>query len=297
MKCPYCEKSVSGFVIRCPHCDKTIINLVKEDSFFITGCSKLNTFIKKYWYYEKSHARSVWKIWDALLFITILIVFVFGDPLSIAKGVYEFLQKNLSILKKEPKLVFYLSVYINTIVSKTISVFLLFLIVKIRRVSFFDEVLPKGEIKGLWRNFIPIYILICVVICIINFRNPLLPGLLFNSVFPEAKLLGNIVLIFSAIIIAPLVEEILFRGFLYPAVNRYLGMYPAIILTSILFVFAHYPQIKQDYLFAINIFVLSFIITYKRAKTGSVILAVILHHIYNLMGVGLGFLKYYLFGY
>jgi len=37
---------------------------------------------------------------------------------------------------------------------------------------------------------------------------------------------------------------------------------------------------------------LSLVITYARAKTGSTVLAIIMHFLYNLVCIGIGFLEY-----
>jgi len=137
-----------------------------------------------------------------------------------------------------------------------------------------------------------VYVAICVVFRYIGEANPLVPNMPLDSIFTEAVIIGNIVIIFSVIFVAPFIEEILFRGFIYPAFNKYMGIYPSIILTSFLFTLAHYPNIKDEYLFMAIIFTLSLVITYARAKTGSTWLAIIMHHIYNLMYIAIGFINY-----
>src|ERR1051326_8599723 len=48
------------------------------------------------------------------------------------------------------------------------------------------------------------------------------------------------------VLIAPLVEEILFRGFLYPALSRWSGVVPAVIITSAGFALLHGAQLAYS---------------------------------------------------
>ncbi|MFH1753284.1 MAG: CPBP family intramembrane glutamic endopeptidase, partial [Candidatus Omnitrophota bacterium] len=82
-----------------------------------------------------------------------------------------------------------------------------------------------------------------------------------------------------------------------PALNRYMGIYPAIVLTSALFTLAHFPQIRDDFHFIAIIFSLSLVITYARAKTGSTLVAMVMHHVYNLSCVAIGLIKYFIYKY
>ena len=47
------------------------------------------------------------------------------------------------------------------------------------------------------------------------------------------------IIAFSAVVIAPLVEEIFFRGFMYQAFRKTMRLWPAAILTSLIFGLAH----------------------------------------------------------
>ena len=148
-----------------------------------------------------------------------------------------------------------------------------------------------------WRAYLPLYAIACLVLRDISSLNPLVPNLPFDSIFLEAKIIGNVVVIFSVILIAPVVEEAIFRGFLYPGINRYVGMHPAVFVTAALFTLAHYPQVRGEPVFAATLFLLGLIITYARALTGSTLLAVLMHFIYNSMYVAVGLVNYMILKY
>lgn len=233
-----------------------------------------------------------WNILDVLVLTGIIGVFMFYDPFHLNANVLKFLRLHFFILTKEPRLFYYLAIHIPTIILKTVSIIFLAILVHSRRELFWRSIVFCGKLPNLGDAWMPLYLSFCIVLNMISRTNPLLARIPFDSVFIEAKIIGNIVIIFSTLVVAPFVEEILFRGFLYPALKKSGGMIFSIVITSGLFTLAHYPQIKNDYTFMAGIFFLSVIITYGRAKTGSTMLAVIMHHLYNLIYVGIGFTDY-----
>lgn len=234
---------------------------------------------------------SPWSFFDLLALTAFIFLFASYDPFRLGDRLIDFLRLNFFIFTKEPRLLYYSYIYINTFIFKGISLVFLIALVKYRRVSFRNSVLFCGRMPAA-RSYLVVYAILCVLLRLLSADNPLVPNIPLDSVFTEARIIGNAIIIFSVIVVAPLVEELLFRGFLYPALNKYMGIYPSIVLTSILFTAAHYPQIRGEYLFMGIIFFVSLMITYARAKTGSTWFAIILHHIYNLAYVLVGFVSY-----
>jgi len=91
-----------------------------------------------------------------------------------------------------------------------------------------------------------------------------------------------------AVLVAPLVEETVFRGYLYPMFARWIGVGPSIILTGVLFGLMHGPQLGgAKSLIALLTFV-GIVFTYVRARTGSVFASYLMHLGYNsLIGLSL----------
>ncbi len=285
MKCPKCKKEINDTALKCHYC-KCVIGGTppRAKSFPIRkSLESLKRALQLFWNSGKDISRCPWSIMDVLAMSIMIWVFVFHDPFRVGFHILRWLRLNFFIFTREPKLFHYASIYISTIILKVISLFFLIVIVKTRKISFRKTVLTGGERIPHKEFWLPLYIAVCIVFKVINDSNPLIPSIPFNSVFPEAMVVGNIVIIFAVIFVAPFVEEILFRGFLYPAFNKYVGVYPAIIGTTVLFTLAHYPQAKDDPLFVTVIVILSLVITFVKAKTGSTWLAIIMHQIYNLI--------------
>lgn len=83
------------------------------------------------------------------------------------------------------------------------------------------------------------------------------------------------------ILIAPLVEEMMFRGFLYPALARITGALPSIVVTAALFTALHGAQLSFSWAPLLLIFIVGVTLTVVRARTNSVALSVIVHMTYN----------------
>jgi membrane protease YdiL (CAAX protease family) len=83
------------------------------------------------------------------------------------------------------------------------------------------------------------------------------------------------------IFIAPLFEEIFFRGFLYPVLARRFGMWPSVLLTSFAFVAIHTPQLRFSWGPVLIIFLVGMTLTIVRAKKRSVACTVLMHMAYN----------------
>ena len=83
-----------------------------------------------------------------------------------------------------------------------------------------------------------------------------------------------------AVTFAPLMEELFFRGFLYPVLARRLGMGISILLTSAAFAILHGAQLKYSWAVLI-IFLVGVALTTVRAITKSVAASFLLHVGYN----------------
>jgi membrane protease YdiL (CAAX protease family) len=81
--------------------------------------------------------------------------------------------------------------------------------------------------------------------------------------------------------VAPLMEELFFRGFLYPVLVRRLGTIAAVILTSASFGLIHAPQLGHAWGPVLVIFLVGLTLTITRAVTKSVAPGFLIHVAYN----------------
>lgn len=85
----------------------------------------------------------------------------------------------------------------------------------------------------------------------------------------------------TAILVAPLVEETVFRGFLYPVLARSWGVAAGVIFTGMLFGLVHTMQLSGGYGQIGLLMVVGIVLTYVRARTGTVAASFLLHLGYN----------------
>ena len=90
------------------------------------------------------------------------------------------------------------------------------------------------------------------------------------------------VLCFFGILIAPLIEELFFRGFLFPALDRKIGLIGGIAVTAALFAAIHQGQLAHAWAPLSILFVVGACLTLVRAITKSVAVTVLMHVAYNL---------------
>jgi len=93
----------------------------------------------------------------------------------------------------------------------------------------------------------------------------------------------NLILIFLflAVCIAPLIEEIIFRGYFFHVFKEWIGTKRTVYLIALTFAFLHVGQYWGDWMAIAMVTLLGFTLTILRAWTGSTIASVITHYVYN----------------
>jgi uncharacterized protein len=86
---------------------------------------------------------------------------------------------------------------------------------------------------------------------------------------------------FVAVVTAPLVEEVIYRGVLYSALEKAAGVTIAIVVVSLLFAGVHVFQYINNISVIIVITLLSITLTVARAVTGKVLPSFIIHLVFN----------------
>lgn len=83
------------------------------------------------------------------------------------------------------------------------------------------------------------------------------------------------------ILLAPAIEELFFRGFLFPVLARRSGVPAAVLLTSLAFTLIHASQLAGAWLPLLILFFVGLAFTLARAWTGSVAVPYLMHLGYN----------------
>ena len=94
---------------------------------------------------------------------------------------------------------------------------------------------------------------------------------------------GAFLLMGMAVLIAPLVEETVFRGYLYPLFAKNLGVAPGVVITGVLFGLMHAPQLGWTWGLVTMLITVGIVFTLARARAGTVLASYLLHLGYNSM--------------
>ncbi|MEE9584144.1 MAG: type II CAAX endopeptidase family protein [Candidatus Brocadiales bacterium] len=92
----------------------------------------------------------------------------------------------------------------------------------------------------------------------------------------ERSYFGIIAIIAFGALIGPVAEEVLFRGFLQPALRDTMGRVKAILITSFLFAMVHF----NVYIF-LQIFILGLLLGYLYEKTNTLVAPITVHILHN----------------
>ena len=138
-------------------------------------------------------------------------------------------------------------------------------------------------IKG-WLTIVPFVLLISLIMNSLienqNGSNPLLEIVLNNNNY-----LSFILLFLTTTLLAPLFEEIIFRGILLPTLSRDFGKILGIVVSAFIFALAHLSLGEMPPLFVLGIG-----LGITRIASGSLLSSVIMHSLWN----GLTFLNLFL---
>lgn len=136
-------------------------------------------------------------------------------------------------------------------------------------------------------GFLAVYALLIIANLIVGIFSPQInnqkQNLGFNNISTNSQ---NILAFLALVIIPPLGEEPLVRGYLYAGLRRWWRFWPAALLTSFLFGVAHLEFGSGGPLVwgaAIDTFLLSIVLVFLRERTGALYAGMAVHMLNNLI--------------
>jgi len=155
----------------------------------------------------------------------------------------------------------------------------------------FDKV-KKEELSESFILFLGMYGITMLWVVLINFlgeANPFFQKILesHNNVMGEITSSESFILVFFATaIIAPVIEELFFRGLIYGRLRQAMKPIVAIFISSLLFGIFHGNIVQGVYAFFIG-----FVLALVYEKTGALWLSIVGHALINTIGVVIPYLK------
>jgi membrane protease YdiL (CAAX protease family) len=216
-----------------------------------------------------------WSGWDvlaiALLTVLAIIIFLFASTFTAQRLLYPHLP--VTDVAKFP---------LVTVMAQLLAYLTIF--------AFMVVVVKRGGVRSFWAAIRwnwpaawPFYLMSGVVLALT------LQGLAHVLPMPKELPIDRFfqtsseawALSLFGITVAPLFEELFFRGFLYPVLVRRIGMTLGIILTAAGFGLIHAPQLAQAWGPVLVVFLVGLVLTVVRAVTRSVASGVLIHMAYN----------------
>jgi len=183
------------------------------------------------------------------------------------------------------------------LIAEGLAALSVFWLVRRRRLSFkLIGLGRKPQLSDLWPaglGFLAFYFLLIVVSIIASALYPNIDkgsqDVGFNTISGS---FDHMVAFISLVIIPPLGEEPLVRGYLYSGLRGRFKFVPAMLLTSVLFGAAHLltgfgPGLLWSA--ALNTFVLSIVLVYLRERTGALYAGMLVHALNNAIAFGFHF--------
>jgi membrane protease YdiL (CAAX protease family) len=109
-------------------------------------------------------------------------------------------------------------------------------------------------------------------------RSPAVPSPIENLLTDRRSVLAIAVFL---IVLGPIIEELIYRGFLYPLLERSLGAWPAIVLTAVPFALMHGVQNQWAWQSLVVIGLAGVAFGYTRYRTHSTFASAMVHAGYN----------------
>jgi membrane protease YdiL (CAAX protease family) len=180
--------------------------------------------------------------------------------------------------------------FLTVLCIEIVTIEILWWLHMLRKQPFFEAVglgsRPKIKFLGYSAlAYVVYFVTLLVTVAIIT---ALIPAIDIDQVqqlgFDSAKGFDLVFVFLTLVVLPPIAEEILFRGFLFSRLKTQIGIAAAAIITSTIFALAHTEFLGDNplnWIAAIDTFVFSFFLIFLYVKTKSLWPSIFLHAIKN----------------
>lgn len=180
------------------------------------------------------------------------------------------------------------TLYSGTLTGLTIAITLLlglyFVALRPNKRSWADVGVKGFPVKDGWRIVLWILVLILssvTAVYLTSFFGNTVDNSKTESLQQNVTSMTIIISIVSAGIVSPVYEEIFYRGFIYRWLRTRVSMSWAIVISSLIFTFAHFPTMNA---MPVN-FISGIVFAWAYERTGSVVPGMIVHGVFNTIAV------------
>jgi membrane protease YdiL (CAAX protease family) len=140
--------------------------------------------------------------------------------------------------------------------------------------------IPRGVAYG---GFVFLGFVLAVMVTVLDSMFPSKAPLPIQALLEDHR--TALLFMLTAVLVAPLVEETIFRGYLYPVCVRSFGMGGGILVTGTVFGLLHSVQLWGGWWQIAFLVLVGIVLTTARAMTGTVVASYIVHVSYNALPV------------
>ena len=175
---------------------------------------------------------------------------------------------------------------LRSVLSNIIMIYLIYYAIKANREKGFWESLYVRKSNRFFTVTFILPIALGVSLAAINYTLLMSHGIQSQSPLRQA-ITGStpaaiFFFIFSALVTAPLLEELIFRGYFFTAIQKIKGKWFAVLSISLIFAIFHVEQLWGEWLAILLIGGLSFGLTLLRAWSGTTLPGIVMHYAYNI---------------
>lgn len=217
----------------------------------------------------------VWNGWDVVLIVGLTFATIFLSQFAILFGAHYLFSPNATLMELAQRPILLL---ISTSFVELAVVIYLVLLVEGRYHARFGNAIRWSWPKNGW-NLLLLGGVMLLVLSMLENLLPMPKDTPFDKLFARPRDAYLIAII--AVSLGPLVEELFFRGFLYPVLARRWGVAWAVFLTALPFALMHMPQYGYAWGALAVIFIVGVVCGTVRAITKSVGASFMVHVGYN----------------
>jgi len=231
---------------------------------------------------------NIWGFWGTLFWgVVILLVFMVGQ--IIPPFIYIIFENSVTVIEAYSLLLESVStdaflIFLSAMGGMFLAVPVALGIAKLKQGSILKDYFSLNSFKwktlGFWiLVFIVLQIATSFLIEALGAKE--IPNFMMNLEYPT--LMAKILLVVAVVVAAPVVEEVVFRGFLLKGFSQtFMGVHGAVLLTSALWAVIH---LQYEVAYLIAIFVIGVVFGYARILTNSLYIPMIMHALMNVLAI------------
>jgi membrane protease YdiL (CAAX protease family) len=216
----------------------------------------------------------VWSFWDVMMMVVVVFgcLFLFTGVIGRAAGLSPKAHEITALTVK-------VSLASELLAYVVVLGFLYQLVVHHYRRRFSEAVRWIAPARATWVGFVIAGVGLSFLVALLSKVLPTPPVLPIERYFQDP--VSAWAMVVFGVSFGPLMEELFYRGFLYPVLARRLGVALAAVLTAAAFALMHSSQLANAWAPLLILFLVGLVLTITRIVTGSVVPGFLIHVGYN----------------